>query len=194
MSEVERVLICGVGAVGSTAATLCRNLPVELAFVDFDRVEGKNLLSQAFVKPSIGKNKAQALATQLRNFYGVKAVPFGVRLTPANVDELCGTAALLVDCFDNIESRLLISGWAREHQVPLVHAALSADGSFGIVRWDRRFTPDAEDEEGQATCEGGEHLPFIGALASTLALTIQDWLETGEERDSFVTLQTVTLT
>jgi tRNA A37 threonylcarbamoyladenosine dehydratase len=51
-----RIVFCGVGAVGSTAAMLCRTLEAQLAFVDFDRVESKNLLSQAFVKASVGKN------------------------------------------------------------------------------------------------------------------------------------------
>ena len=193
MAETRRVLFCGVGAIGSTTAMLCRNLPVELAFVDFDRVEGKNLVSQAFVKPSVGRNKAQALAAQLRNFHGVKAVAFPVRLSEANVHELCGSADLLVDGFDNLQSRVLVSRWARENDRPLVHAGLAADGRFGIVRWEANFTPDAEDEEGQATCEGGDVLPFIGLLSATLARTIQDFLQTGEERDSMVNLKTVSL-
>jgi len=38
-----RVIVCGVGALGSTAVVLCRSLGVELRLVDFDRVESKNL-------------------------------------------------------------------------------------------------------------------------------------------------------
>ena len=59
-----RIVFCGVGAIGSTAAVLCRNLEASLVFVDFDRVESKNLLAQAYVKPSVGKNKAEALKLQ----------------------------------------------------------------------------------------------------------------------------------
>ena len=33
---------------------LCRNLEATLVFIDFDRVESKNLLAQAFVKQSVG--------------------------------------------------------------------------------------------------------------------------------------------
>ena len=62
------------------AASFCRNLNATLCFVDFDRVESKNLLAQAYVKQSIGKNKAEALKLQLQNFYGVKAESFGVEL------------------------------------------------------------------------------------------------------------------
>jgi threonine dehydrogenase-like Zn-dependent dehydrogenase len=189
-----RILFCGVGAIGSTAAVLCRNLEATLAFIDFDRVESKNLLAQAYVKPSVGKNKAEALKLQLLNLHGVKAESFGVRVTRDNVEALCGGADLLVDCFDNQDSRVLLSEYARKAGKPLVHGAVSADGNFGLVRWDERFTPDAEDTAGQATCEGGAHLPLLGLLAATLARTVQDFLKHGVKRDALVNLTAVTPT
>jgi molybdopterin-synthase adenylyltransferase len=190
----EKILVCGVGALGSNAVVLLRNLNVPLAFVDFDRVEGKNLLAQAYVKMSVGKNKAEALKAQLLNFYGVKAEAFGVRLTSENVETLCGPATLLVDCFDNAASRQLLSDFARKANKPLVHAAVSGDGTFGLVRWDERFKPDAEDHAGQATCEGGEHLPLLGLLSSALARAIQDFVKNGTKRDCMVSLAAVTPT
>ncbi|WNG24573.1 thiamine biosynthesis protein ThiF [Cystobacter fuscus] len=189
-----RIVFCGVGAIGSTAAVLCRNLEATLVFIDFDRVESKNLRAQAFVKPSVGKNKAEALKLQLLNLYGVKAEAFGVRMTRDNVTALGASADLLVDCFDNQESRLLLSAFARAAGKPLVHGALAADGTFGLVRWDERFVPDAEDTPGQATCEGGEHLPLIGQLGATLARTVQDFVKHGVRRDTLVGLVAVTPT
>ncbi len=186
-----RIVICGVGALGSTAAWFCRNLDVELAFVDFDRVESKNLMAQAFVKASIGKNKAEALKAQLLTFFGTKCEAFGVRLESTNVEALCGRADLVVDAFDNQKSRLVLSEHARKSNKALVHAALSGDGKFGIVRWDERFVPDAEDHAGQATCEGGEHLPMIGALGSALARVVQDFAKDGTKRDVMVNLRGV---
>ena len=191
---MPRIVFCGVGALGSTAAVLCRNLEATLVFVDFDRVESKNLLAQAFVKQSVGKNKAEALKTQLLNFHGLKAESFGVRLTAENVAQLCGAAELIVDCFDNLASRRVLSEFARAKGKPLLHAAISGDGTFGLVRWDERFAPDAEDRAGEATCEGGEHLPLIGLLGAALARTIQDFLEGGLKRDCMVGLAAVTPT
>jgi hypothetical protein len=170
---------------------LCRNLEPTLVFIDFDRVESKNLLAQAFVKQSLGKNKAEALKAQLLNFHGTKCEAFGVRLTAENVEQLCGPADLIVDCFDNLKSRTVLSTFARAKNKPLVHAAVSGDGTFGLVRWDERFVPDAEDVAGQATCEGGEHLPLIGLLGAALARTIQDFLKGGERRDSMIGLRSV---
>ena len=185
---MSRIVFCGVGALGSHAAVSCKNLAHTLVFVDFDRVESKNLLSQAFVKPSIGKNKAEALKLQLLNFFGVKSESFGLRLAPENIDAVLRGAHLVVDAFDNKTSRDLLSAYAREHHTPLVHAGIAADGSFGLVRWDERFVADAEDTEGQATCETGEHLPMITLVSAVLARTVQDFVDKGVRRDSMVSL------
>jgi molybdopterin/thiamine biosynthesis adenylyltransferase len=189
-----RVVFCGVGALGSNAAVLCRNLDAELRFVDFDRVESKNLLAQAFVKQSIGKNKAEAMKLQLANFWGKKCDARGVRLAAENADVLLADADLVVACFDNAASRRLVADWARVHGKPLLHAAIAADGSFGLVRWDERFTADAEDAPGQATCEGGEHLPLIGLLAAAVARAVQDFVTRGERHDAMVSLTGVART
>jgi hypothetical protein len=191
---MKRIVFCGVGALGSNAVTACRNLEAQLVLVDFDRVESKNCLSQAFVKPSVGKNKAEALKLQLANFWGVKAESFGVRIDENNVVTLCGTADLVVDAFDNAKSRRILSTWARAANKPLVHAAVSADGTFGLVRWEERFAADEEGTPGQATCEGGEHLPIIAMISSTLARAIQDFVSKGIKRDAMIALSGVTTT
>jgi len=196
MSSSKRIVLCGVGALGSNAVVACRNLEaVELVLIDFDRVESKNLLSQAFVKPSVGKNKAEALKLQLSNFWGVKTVQsFGVRVEESNVAQLCGAADVVVDAFDNAKSRRVLSQWSREANKPLVHAAIAGDGQFGLVRWDERFEPDEESKEGEATCEGGEHLPLITLISATLARTLQDFLTKGDRRDAMIALTSVTPT
>lgn len=177
------VVLCGVGALGSTTALFCRNLPASFRFIDFDRVESKNLLAQFFVKPSIGKNKAEALKLQWFNFWGVKAEATAVRVVEQNLHALLSGADLIVDCFDNFESRALLSGYAKAQQKALVHAAIAGDGSFGMVRWDERFAPDRENTAGEATCEGGEHLPLIGLVGAALARAVQDFISTGARRD-----------
>jgi hypothetical protein len=183
-----RIVFCGVGALGSTAVVLCRSLKAELRLVDFDRVESKNLTAQAYVKQSLGKNKAEALKAQLLNFWGVKAEALPVRVVADNVAQVCADAQLVVDCFDNLAGREVLSAHARAAGLPLLHAALAGDGSFGLVRWDERFSADAEDQAGQATCEGGEHLPFIGVMAGALARSIQDFARDGTRRDAIVSL------
>ena len=189
-----RIVLCGVGALGSTAVQYCRNLGAELRLVDFDRVESKNLAAQWFVKQSVGKHKAEAIKLQLANFYGAKAEALTVRLAATNAAQLLAACDLAVDCFDNADSRNVLSEFARGGKVPLVHAAIAADGTFGMVRWDERFTADREDQPGQPTCEGGEHLPMIGLVGATLARAIQDFVKDGSQHDYLVSLSGVVRT
>lgn len=187
-----KIVVCGVGALGSTAVLFMRNLvDLELRVVDFDRVESKNVSAQWFVKQSVGKNKAEAIRLQLANFYGGKAEAMSVKLVDTNAAQLLDGADLAVDCFDNADSRLVLAEACRAKQLPLVHAALAADGTFGMIRWDERFTPDREDTPGQPTCEGGEHLPLIGVVGATLARAIQDFTKDGARHDYFVSLSGV---
>ncbi len=171
-----RIVFCGGGALGSHGLFLARDLEHELAVIDFDRVETKNLASQWFVKQMVGKNKATALKMQLLNFYGVKIRDFTVKLTSLNAEALLGPADLVVECFDNAESRQVVQDFVRERQKPCVHTGLAANGEFGVVRWDGHFTIDREATAGQATCEGRGFLPLILRVSSSLVASIQFFL------------------
>jgi molybdopterin-synthase adenylyltransferase len=171
-----KIIFCGGGALGSHGLFLARDLEHELAVIDFDRVETKNLASQWFVKQMIGKNKATALKMQLLNFYDVKAQDFTVKLTSLNAETFLGSADLVVECFDNAESRRVVQNFVRSNQKTCVHAGLAANGEFGVVRWDKHFTIDEENVAGQATCEGRGFLPLILRVSSSLVASIQFFL------------------
>jgi molybdopterin/thiamine biosynthesis adenylyltransferase len=176
-----KILFCGAGALGSHALFLARDLQHDLAAIDFDRVETKNLASQWFVKQMVGKNKATSLKMQLLNFYDVKLQDYGVRLTALNVDTVLGSAGLVVECFDNAESRRLVQDYVRSKQKPCVHAGLAANGEFGVVRWDKDFSIDEEGTPGQATCEGRGFLPLILRVSSSLVASLQFFLAAGRQ-------------
>jgi hypothetical protein len=176
-----KIFFCGGGALGSHALFLARDFEHELAVIDFDRVETKNLASQWFVKQMVGKNKATALKTQLLNFYGAKLQDYTVKLTSLNVDTILAGADLVVDCFDNAESRRVVQTYVRANRKPCVHAGLAANGEFGVIRWDKDFVIDEEDAAGQATCEGRGFLPIILRVSSSLVASIQWFLENSRE-------------
>lgn len=182
-----KILFCGGGALGSHALLIGRSLgrsldaAVELAVVDFDRVETGNLRSQWFVKPMVGKHKASALKLQLLNFHGVTLKDYPVRLTADNIGTLFDGVGLLVDTFDNAASRQLVQDHARSRGLPCVHAGLAAEGAFGVVRWDATFVVDHEDRPGQPTCAGGDHLPIITQVAAALVQSMSWWLQDQRE-------------
>lgn len=177
---MSSVVVVGVGALGSHVVQLLRNAGASIRVIDFDRVEQRNVTSQFHGKPSVGKAKVVSLQQTMQFLFGVKIDAVPHKLVAGNARELLGKADLVVDCLDNGASRRLVQEVVRAAQIPCVHGALAADGSFGRVVWDEDFVIDDEHAAGTATCENGEHLPFIVITAAYLARAAQAFLKSGE--------------
>ncbi len=178
MNNTPRIVIVGVGALGSHVVLLGRNLPARFTVIDFDRVERKNTLSQFHSKMGVGRNKAQALGQAMQGLFGLRLDARPHRLNADNVAQLLDGAALVVDCVDNAETRRLIQTASVELNLPCVHGALAQDGAYARIMWREEFSIDGGGE-GQATCEDGEHLPFIAAVAARMTGVIQRFLKDG---------------
>lgn len=187
---MQKIVIVGVGALGSHVALFLRNLAMQkaapgelykLVLVDFDRVEQKNTMSQFHSRRGIGKNKAQSFQQALNFLFAVDVDVIPHKLTKDNASLLLGSAALVLDCLDNGASRRVVQSFVRETKTPCLHGALAADGGIGRVVWDDKFVIDDEVGAGAATCEDGEHLPFIGMVSAQLARSAQEFLTTGRQ-------------
>ncbi len=187
MSKTKRVAVVGVGALGSHLVMLLRNMPVTLKVIDDDKVETKNVKSQFHTKMVVGKAKVEALKQTMNGLFGVKLETVPHRLTKDNVEQLL-TADLVVDCLDNAPSRQIVQDWVRQKDIPCLHGALDADGSFGRVVWDAAFTIDGGSAVGTPTCEDGQHLPFIAITASYMAQSVKQFLMDGRRRGFEITV------
>lgn len=176
------ITVVGVGALGSHLIQFLRNENVLISAIDFDRVEQKNIAAQFFSKGQIGKLKSQAIRDMSVFLWGNKTIPCTSKLTQDNVEALLGldNDSLVVDCLDNGVGRRLLQDHVRKYNIPCVHGALAADGTYGRIIWDKDFEVDDETVAGQATCEGGEHLPFIGLVSCLLAKSVQTWVHEGK--------------
>jgi hypothetical protein len=186
------IIIVGAGALGSHVALLLRNEDFGIKVVDFDRVEKKNTMSQFHTKMGLGKNKAKALQQSMAGLFDtqIHAIPY--KLTDNNVAPLLTGAELVIDCTDNIEARTLIQNFCKSNNYDCLHGALAASGDFSRVMWTEHFAPDAESQEGEATCEDGEHLPFIMATSSWMAVVAQHFLGTNKKKSYQLTPSGVT--
>ncbi len=176
----KKVVVVGVGALGSHLTVLIRN-HADLKVVDFDRVEAKNVMSQFHTVGSVGKNKAMAMQQLLSFLFGKASVAVPHRLTELNVREVLSGAELVVDCVDNGDTRRLIQAFCLANDIPCLHGAVDGEGTCGQARWTERFRAD-DGEPGAATCEDGEHLPFIAHIAAGLAQVAKEFIKTGRRR------------
>lgn len=178
---MSKITIVGVGALGSHVVQFIRNVDWEIAVIDFDRIEAKNLKSQFHGLPNNGNMKIDGLQRTMQFLWGVKITRLSSKLVPNNAQVLLHNTNLVVDCLDNGASRRVIQEHVQAHNIPCVHAGLAADGSFARVCWDESFVIDEEDGVGQPTCENGEHLPFIALTSSYLAMAITEFLRSGKK-------------
>jgi len=178
---MKTIIIVGVGALGSHAALLLRNVG-KLKIIDFDRVEQKNVLSQFHGKPNVGTPKVRSIQQTMNFLFGLKVDGVPHKLVDNNAKELLGGADLVIDCLDNGAGRRVCQGFVRSASVPCLHGALAAaDGGFGRVVWDQDFVIDDEAGAVAATCEDGAQLPFIAIVSAYLARSAQEYLETGKK-------------
>jgi molybdopterin/thiamine biosynthesis adenylyltransferase len=178
---MKTILVVGVGALGSHVVQLLRNVGATIRVVDFDRVEQKNVASQFHAKQSVGKSKVVGLQQTMQFLFGTKIEGVPHKLVAENAKELLGKADLVVDCLDNGASRRLVQSFVRANSVACVHGALAADGTFGRVVWDGDFTIDDEPGAGAATCDDGDHLPFIAIVAALIAQAATRFIKTGQQ-------------
>jgi len=182
MTRRPKVVLVGLGAIGSPVAVNARNWDADLVLIDFDRVENKNTQAQAYGRQALRRNKAQSMAQILQGMWGlrVKAVPH--KLTDANVQQLLAGAALVIDCTDNIAARQLIQGFCTENGIPCLHGGLAVAGDFARVMWTEHFTPHTEPAGDVPTCEDGENLPFHSIVGAHIANEAQHFLRDGTKR------------
>jgi len=106
--------IAGCGGLGSNAAVaLVRAGVGSLILVDFNRVEISNLNRQYYFQSDIGKTKAEALGEHLRSINPkVNTILHPIKLSSKDTSEIFKNADLLIEAFDNAESkRWLIESW-----------------------------------------------------------------------------------
>lgn len=178
-----RIVLCGAGAVGSFAGDLMvRQGYVEIRVIDRDKVEAKNVGTQNFDPTDLGRNKAVQTVNKWVRRYGVRgATAKPDDLTVVSAEKLLKGHELVVDVFDNQESRLLVRDVCTKLKIPCVHAGMASNG-FCEVRWnDGYYVADSNDEDGP--CEYPLAANQVFVCAAMLVEVINCFVETGEKRE-----------
>ena len=131
----SRTLIVGVGGVGTFAALGLAGLGVNLGLCDRDVVEPKNLNRQfLYCENDIGKSKVEMAKKRIIGIDGnLKVRTYGNigEASPQDFD-------VVVDCTDNLESRIAVSRMCKGAGRPLVYAsAVGYEARVAVFR--RRY-------------------------------------------------------
>jgi molybdopterin-synthase adenylyltransferase len=142
--------LCGAGAVGSNlAVNLARQGFGSLALIDRDRIEPRNLGTQIWSESEVGLFKADCLRNRLFDEIGLEARACPQELSRKTVKKILGGASLVVDSFDNSDSRETVSEYCRQEGLPCLHVGLSAD--YAEVIWNESYK--APPDRGLDLCD-----------------------------------------
>ena len=152
MGEIREacVALCGVGAIGSNlAVNLVRQGFSSLVLIDHDRVEHHNLGTQVWSELEVGLPKVECLRNRLFDELGMEVEIIPKELTAKNAKKLLKGPSVLVDSFDNTESRMIVKEYSYNTGLPCLHVGLNAD--YAEVIWNEVYS--VPSEKGQDVCD-----------------------------------------
>ncbi len=122
----KKVMVCGVGGVGSfVAEALARSGVGHLTLVDFDVVESSNLNRQLMSeKDNIGKPKVEAMKERLE-----KVSDCDIKTMDAFIDDrftIDDDYDYVVDCIDTLTSKFILVKLCHEKDIPIICSLGSA--------------------------------------------------------------------
>lgn len=124
-----RVLIIGVGGLGSPAATYLTGAGVgTIGLADSDVVSLSNLQRQVlYTEKTVGRPKTEVAAERLASQSShTRFVLHPEGLTPGNAEEIIRGYDLVLDCCDNYPTRYLIDDTCVALGKPWVHGSIGA--------------------------------------------------------------------
>lgn len=129
-----KVAIIGVGALGQMVAhQLVRSGFEQLILVDKDVLEYSNFNRQLYATDStVGRSKVEVLKAGLLDIHPqIDITTYETFLNGNNGKKLVSEADMVVDCVDDMETKVYLEKLMDESNIPLVHGAV--EGWYGQV-------------------------------------------------------------
>ncbi len=176
LSQLE-VLLIGAGGLGTEIGEgLVRKGVGTLKLCDHDKVELSNLNRQKFYEKDLYKNKAVALATNLKDegALGTRIVAYDEKFQ--ELEEKEKDSDLLVAAVDNNLARRDVAAYCLKEDKPAVFTGVSREADHGYVFiqkpgqacWGCALPDSAEEASG--TCPGSPAVKDVLKLMGALAL------------------------
>lgn len=167
---VERILVCGAGALGSQIAMLLASPEREFTVVDRDIVEEDNLRTSVYLDYHVGAKKAVVLSELLYR-KGSWSFPVVKDITEGSISDIGDNYDLVIDAFDNVAARRLTDRlWP-----DVLHAGVTAS-RVGVVAWNEEFPiPDVDPEGEEDICTHDLGVSILSLTAAWAAHLAEFW-------------------
>ncbi len=132
------ITICGAGALGSHIAdNLARQGFRQIRVIDRDRVEEHNVSTQLYGAADVGAWKVEVMRNRLFRTAEIEIDAVNKELSNRTARSLLKGSDVVIDTFDNSDSRRLVQEQCRNQKTECLHIGLYADYCEAI--WDENY-------------------------------------------------------
>ena len=180
-----KIIVCGLGAIGSNLLVqMVKQFPdLEYEGVDFDKVEDRNIRTQAYFVEHVGALKAVAMRGILMRYVrklNYRSVPLKVTAMNPPVEQ-----TLVIDCFDNAASRALLH-FPNAPTANVIHIGFSPLYAAEFI-WDREYSVPNDIEPGQLDiCSMDDAVGFVNFVVNLSVMNIAHFVSTGKKRSFLI--------
>jgi len=192
IAEIKKrhILVCGCGAVGSNLIyNMAKQGFENISVIDNDRIEKHNIGNQTWGLREVQAKKVQIMKNQISLATGISIFPIDKKLDKSNIKKLFSkdlNNTIIVDGFDNFESRGVITDHCRENDIDCLHIGLSEH--YAEIVWNEKYSIPKVDKSGVDVCE----YPLsrnIAMLANIIGIeSIIRYIATDEKKSYSITL------
>ena len=167
------IVLVGVGALGTTAASvLVRSGAENITLIDDDIIAADNLPRQTlFDEADVGKKKVVVAKEKLLATNGKASIKIiEERLSENN--NFLENASIVLDCTDNIASRLIIDQQCES--IPWVHAAAvgKVGEVMGVLPNQKRYADIIKGKKSNDDCASSGIMTIASVLTATVQATV----------------------
>lgn len=191
--ENVKICVCGAGALGSNLImALAQEGYQHIDVIDFDRVEKDNAYTQIYGIRDNGAKKVQALRGIIAKKLGLNIGIQDIKLTEQNVKKLLQGYNLIVDTFDNWESRALVQNFCIQKSIHCVHAGMNENG-YSEIRWKDTYNISKYNIEQKDLCVYPLAGPLVHMTVAILQTVVTHYVITRKQISRSFSLRDITL-
>ncbi len=188
-----KICICGAGAIGSNLVNnLLRQGVEHITVIDMDRVEAKNVATQIYTLRDVGQKKTSALKSLMHQATRKVINSVDKELRQNNVSKLLKGHDLVVDAFDNWESRGMVKKTCNNLKIPCVHAGMSDDG-FAEIKWNENYSIPKVEVKQDDICDYPLAANLVHLTSSILAEVVIQFVTTNNKMNREITLKDISV-
>lgn len=182
------ITVCGAGALGSNLVdNLARQGFTKLRVIDMDRVEQHNINTQIYNRSHVGTLKVASLKTIVFQAVGVEIEDENKKLDEKNIKKLLKKTDIVIDCFDNSESRRIVTEYCLNNNIECLHIGLAED--FAEIIWNKNYKVPKDTSDSVAPCDVGLARNIILLAVATGSEILINFVENKIKDSCYITLK-----